>query len=155
MVLRPLFSALLIFAGLTAAAPAAASTAHTIATVNMRAGPSIRYARIAVLPAGSRVAVSYCHSTRSWCKVRWRGLRGWVSRRYLRFVSFQPRYYPRPPAIYFDFRSRRWHDDHDRWHKRRPYPRRKADRRRWNRDHDRIHRPPPKRKKRIIRRRSG
>lgn len=153
MVLRHLFSAFVIICGLTAASPAAAATAHTITAVNMRTGPGVRYARIAVLPAGARVAVSYCHSSRSWCRVRWGGRRGWVSRRYLRFVGFQPRYYPRPPVIYFDFHDRRWRDDHDRWHNRRPYPRRKADRRRWNRDHDRLHLRFSKPRKRPIERR--
>lgn len=148
-----ILAAFALFAGLAGAAPASAASAHTVADLNLRAGPSVRYHRIAVIPAGSRVAVGRCLSSRNWCKVRWRGLRGWVSSRYLRFIRFQPRYYPRPPVIYFEYHDRRWRDDHDRWHKRRVYPRRKVDRRRWNRDHDRLHRRLPKNRKRWLRRR--
>lgn len=151
MVFRRLIAVLIFAAAAAACTPAAARTARTTADVNMRAGPSVRYHRIAVIPAGSRVDVRYCLDRRAWCRVRWRGLGGWVSRRYLSFAGYRPRYYseppiyyPRPPGLYFEYRDRRWRDGHDRWHKKRPYPRKKSDRRKWNRDHDRWHRRPPR-----------
>jgi len=91
-----------------------------------------------------------------WCRVYWRGFRGWVSRRYLRYGEYRPRVHG-PPIIYFEYRDRRWHDDHDRWHRHRPYPKRKkkTDRRKWNKDHDRWHEKSRKKKKRIKKKRTG
>jgi len=135
-------------------APASALSGYTTADVNMRTGPGIRFARVTVIPAGSLVNIRQCLPDRYWCRVYWRGFRGWVSRRYLRYGEYRPRSYG-PPIIYFEHRDRRWHDDHDRWHKRRVYPKRKkkSDRRKWNRDHDRWHEKSRKRKKRVTKKR--
>lgn len=121
-------------------APAFALSGYTTADVNMRTGPGIRYARVTVIPARSLVNIRECLPDLYWCRVYWRGFRGWVSRHYLRYGEYRPRSYG-PPIIYFEHRDRRWHDDHDRWHKRRIYPKqkKKSDRRKWNRDHDRWH----------------
>jgi len=160
MVFRSLLAILVFVAAAAAGTPASARTARTIADVSMRAGPSVRYHRVAVIPAGFRVDVRYCLQRRSWCRVRWRGLGGWVSRRYLSFAGYRPRYYSeppgfytRPPGLYFEYRDGRWRDRHDRWHKRHRYPRKKFDRRRWNRDHDRFHHRLPRRTERPPRRR--
>jgi uncharacterized protein YraI len=156
--------ALIVFlTGLFFAASAFAANGYATANVNMRTGPGVYYPRITVIAAGSAVSIYDCTHGHRWCSVGWRGYRGWVSGRYLRFIGYRPRIYA-PPDIYFDFdfREPRWRDRHDRWHKARPYPRRKKRiiRRDWNRDHDRWHKksrkhkakPYPRRKKKIIRR---
>jgi uncharacterized protein YraI len=155
---------LVLLSGLFFTASAFAANGYTTGNVNMRTGPSVYYPRITVIPVGSPVIIYRCTQGQRWCSVRWHGYRGWVSRRYLRFGDYRPRIYAPPPDIYFDFdfREPRWRDRHDRWHKARPYPRRKKKiiRRKWNRDHDRWHkkqkrpkaRPYLRRKKRIIRR---
>ena len=55
----------------------------------MRSGPSVRYRRIGSLPPWAcGVRIITCTRSRPyapiWCKVTWRGLRGWVNSRYLR-----------------------------------------------------------------------
>ncbi|MCG6122711.1 MAG: SH3 domain-containing protein [Microvirga sp.] len=64
-------------------APAQAATAYVTNDLNMRAGPSTRYGVVRVLPAGSPVELLNCASRASWCEVAFRGVRGWVSGRYL------------------------------------------------------------------------
>ncbi len=149
---------LVLLSGLLFSASAFAANGYATANVNMRTGPSVYYPRITVIPAGSPVTIYHCTQALRWCNLRWRAYRGWVFARYLEFDDYRPRIYVPPPAIYFDFdfRERRWSDRHRRWHKARPYPRRKKPviRRDWNRDHDRWHktRPYPRRKKPVIRR---
>jgi len=151
--------ALLVFLfGLLFAASAYAANGYTTGNVNMRTGPSVYYPRITVVPVGSAVSIYDCTQGRRWCSVGWRGYRGWVSGRYLRFSGYRPRIYAPPTDDYFDFdyREPRWRDRRDRRYKARPYPRRKKKivRRDWNRDHDRWHKskPYPRRKKKVVRR---
>ncbi|MFD0918104.1 SH3 domain-containing protein [Pseudahrensia aquimaris] len=94
----------------------AAWNARAVADVNMRAGPGVRYRILDVIPAGRRVSVRRC--IRSWCRVRFRGLNGWVSRRFLRpsrvrrgYRRYRDPYYEDPywdgPSIYIRPRIRR------------------------------------------------
>ncbi len=86
------------------AQPAEAAWRGTaVVDVNMRSGPGVRYRVKAVVPRGARVNVRFCR--RSWCNVRFQGLRGWVSRRYIarsgRRVYRRPRYRYRPPVYIY------------------------------------------------------
>ncbi len=62
------------------AAPALVSSA-----VNVRSGPGIGYARVAALPAWTRVDAGPCRS--GWCAVRKGRGRGFVPTRYIRFAT--------------------------------------------------------------------
>jgi uncharacterized protein YraI len=64
--------------GLTVAAVAAAQTAYTTKTVNMRAGPSHEYPLVARIPAGEAVEVGGCVDDWTWCDVGAGPDRGWV-----------------------------------------------------------------------------
>lgn len=76
----------MMVAGALAAAlvvPAAAEAAWSgfaAQSVNLRAGPGTGHARITVVPAGARLTVFQCFS---WCQVRFAGMTGWVSARYI------------------------------------------------------------------------
>jgi len=91
----------------------AAWRGYAVADVNMRSGPSVRYRVKVVVPRGSRLRVRNCR--RSWCNVRFRRLRGWVSRRYIsqsaRRIYRRPRYRYRPPVyIYPPFFDEPYYD---------------------------------------------
>lgn len=74
----PAFFATLIALPVVAlAAPAVVS-----ANVNLRSGPGAKYARVTMLPVGTRIDVGGCR--RNWCQVSDRTYRGWVSARYVR-----------------------------------------------------------------------
>ena len=68
---------LVMFAG----SASAAWTAKVYADLNLRAGPSTRYAVIDTIHYGDRVRVHKCK--RGWCRVSYHGNRGWASRKYL------------------------------------------------------------------------
>jgi uncharacterized protein YraI len=79
-ILRSLLLSLMtvtLFAG----SASAAWKARTTTELNMRSGPSTRYGVVDVIPYGHRVKVYNCNG--SWCKVKFRGHRGWASRSYL------------------------------------------------------------------------
>src|SRR5688500_7560330 len=119
-----------ILGALCAPGVAAAANAFTIADVNMRAGPSTRFPRVAVLPEGVTVTVYGCLDGWSWCDTSWRGERGWVSGRYLEQL-YRGRRVLVPeygaivglPIISFHFGSywdrwysdRYWYRDRPRW----------------------------------------
>ncbi len=130
-----------LFLGLLFATSAHAVSGTTTANVNMRTGPGVGHTRITVIPKRRAVVVEHCTQTLRWCLVRWRGNRGWVSARYLRFDRPRVRTVLPPPYLLFDFqyRDRTWRKRHDRWHRGRPYPKKKVRRPKWNRDHDRWH----------------
>lgn len=91
--MRSAFAAIVVAAILAIPSIAAAASwdwARTTATVNLRAGPSVAYPRIATLPEGARVRLHGCLRHWSWCDISWRRLRGWVSGRYLT-VDFEGR----------------------------------------------------------------
>ena len=78
--------AIVVLAALTlgwSAGPVWAEKARTIATVNMRASPGASYSIIDVVPRGALINARYCISN-GWCRVKWRGNRGWINGRYLR-----------------------------------------------------------------------
>lgn len=81
-----IIAAAVVFPSIAFAAPATVSSA-----VNLRAGPGANYARIATLPAGSRVDAGACRA--GWCRV---GDGGWISLRYISFNTYRPAYMPRP-----------------------------------------------------------
>ncbi|MGQ7792609.1 SH3 domain-containing protein [Faunimonas sp. B44] len=117
----------LLAATLAPAIANAATTAYTTGNVNMRAGPSTQYPRIATVPQGSRVTVYGCTQGYGWCDSAWAGRRGWISGRYLSFAYqgrrvLVPDYGPRIglPIIGFSLgtywgRYYRDYDWYDRW----------------------------------------
>lgn len=118
--MRKLFTLLAAALG-TLAVPAAAEAAEGFVTgdVNLRAGPSTDYPRIAVVPRGSQVEVYGCLPDYRWCDVgvyRWRG---WMSSRYLSIFYDGPYYRSQPiyrvPSITFGFGY--W----DRWYRDEPW----------------------------------
>lgn len=117
------------------AAPALAATAQVTADLNLRAGPSTRYPVIATVPYGHSITVYGCLQGYSWCDVSWRGVRGWVSARYLSY-RYADTWRPIPswgariglPLITFSFndysyrhhRHYDWYRHRDRWTDHRP-----------------------------------
>jgi uncharacterized protein YraI len=69
---------------MTAAAGAAeAYSASVVASVNMRAGPSVAYPQVALLGPGTAVQVFGCEQGYGWCDVQVGPNRGWVAAQYL------------------------------------------------------------------------
>jgi hypothetical protein len=85
--------------------PAAAqfSQSRTTADLNMRQGPSTRYAVVTVIPRGQWVQVMGCTNPISWCQAVYLGRQGWVSASYLNprpgIVSPQPPPFPLPQPV--------------------------------------------------------
>jgi uncharacterized protein YraI len=79
--IRPLLAGLVLLAGMLI--PAVAEASRATASLNMRAGPGTKYARIAVIPPGGYVHVYSCTRGGGWCRVSHRGAQGWASGRYL------------------------------------------------------------------------
>ena len=71
-------------------ATAQLSQSQTTADLNMRQGPSTRYAVVGVIPRGQWVQILGCSNPISWCQVRYASRQGWVSASYL---------YPRPGIV--------------------------------------------------------
>lgn len=72
-----------------AAQPAAAASplrAVSLASVNLRAGPSTVYPVVTVIPAGVAISLYGCHAGYSWCDVAFGLHRGWVSAGYVQVV---------------------------------------------------------------------
>ena len=69
----------------TPSSATAATPASVVTDLNVRAGPGTQYPRVSVFPRGSRVNVIGCTRGANWCDVAGRGVRGWVSARYLAF----------------------------------------------------------------------
>ncbi|NDW02986.1 SH3 domain-containing protein [Jiella pacifica] len=125
---------LLAAAALASAVALPAGSAHAsekaIATtnVNLRAGPSTDYPVVDVLVAGEGLRVFGCLQTRSWCDVRFRGQRGWISANYIALTggNYSGRHDFDPysaPVITFSvdnywgdhYRSRNFYRDRDRF----------------------------------------
>lgn len=75
--------ALSLFSGKLAMA---ATTSVVITNLNLRAGPSIQFPVVTVLPAGGRVLTNGCLADYSWCDVSFGTYRGWVAARYIQVV---------------------------------------------------------------------
>jgi len=73
---------------LTVPVVALAAPATVTANVNVRVGPGSNYGRLGLLPAGFGVDAGPCRG--SWCQIRTRGTRGWVSARFLSFGRYLP-----------------------------------------------------------------
>jgi uncharacterized protein YraI len=68
--------------------PAAlAFTANLVTSVHLRAGPSIAYPGVTMLPAGAVVQVFGCEQNYGWCDVQLGPNRGWVDAAYLQAQS--------------------------------------------------------------------
>ncbi len=113
-----LMVAALAFAG-------AAEASYVTADLNMRNGPGTNYRIIATIPGASSVRVYSC--VRSWCKVKWRGARGWVARNYISSGAGYAEELLPPPIDYgygyYHERDRDWDwrdDDNDRGRRRDP-----------------------------------
>ena len=62
---------------------AEARSARLLAMSAMRASPGWSYPVVAIVPRGALVNARYCISN-GWCRVRWRGKRGWIEWKSLR-----------------------------------------------------------------------
>lgn len=72
----------------------AADPAFTTANVNLRAGPSVKFPTITMIPDGSPVMLHGCLESYTWCDVSWHGERGWMAASYV-----QVHYRGRPVVI--------------------------------------------------------
>lgn len=131
MELRHAVSAVGLVAALVLPATANTDRAYTMEDVNLRAGPHTEFPRVAMLPAGVPVTVYGCTYGWTWCDTEWRGLRGWVSGRYLEYAYEGRRVYLPDygdildlPTITFQFASywerwysdRPWYRERERWY---------------------------------------
>jgi uncharacterized protein YraI len=111
----------------------AATPALVVTDLNVRAGPGTQYPAVTVFPRNSRVTVIGCTTGITWCDVSGRGVRGWVSARYLNFSHrgdrlLGPAYGASVglPIITFQigpywdhhYRDRTWYRDRSRWDRR-------------------------------------
>lgn len=65
---------------------AAAAPAVTVATVNLRAGPSTAYRVVGVVPPATHVVTHGCLAGYTWCDVEVGPWRGWIAAGYLEIV---------------------------------------------------------------------
>jgi uncharacterized protein YraI len=118
----------------------ATTPARVVTDLNVRAGPGTQYPAVTVFPRNSRVNVIGCTRGITWCDVSGRGVRGWVSARYLEMTHrgdrlIGPAYGATIglPIITFQigpywdrhYTGRPWYHDRSRWDRR--------DDRRWDR----------------------
>lgn len=80
-------AAVLSAAVLVPGVASAAANAIVTTDLNMRAGPSTGYERVATIPGGGNVVVHGCATGFSWCDITWAGARGWVSSNYLAYLD--------------------------------------------------------------------
>lgn len=76
---------------LAAPVAAVAQTAILADNAALRAGPGFEFPRVAYVPENARVNVRGCVRGYDWCDVSWRGERGWIDARNLRY-SYNNRY---------------------------------------------------------------
>lgn len=70
-----------------APAALAAFTANILTTAHLRAGPSIEYPTVSLLPAGAAVMIFGCEVQYGWCDAQLGPDRGWVDAAYLQMNS--------------------------------------------------------------------
>ena len=131
-------TAAVLAAGILVPGVAAAATNAIVTTdLNMRAGPSAAYPRLATIPNGRNVKVYGCVKGYRWCDISWAGMRGWVSADYLAYVHSGYRrsiasigFSIGLPVVVFDrddyYRRhhhawRHWDGRHDKRHERRDH----------------------------------
>ncbi|MCE7027884.1 SH3 domain-containing protein [Jiella avicenniae] len=147
---KTLLAAAALASAVAVPAGSAYASEKAIATtnVNLRAGPSTDYPVVDVLVAGEGLRVFGCLQTRSWCDVRFRGQRGWISANYIALTggNYSGRHDFDPysaPVITFSidsywgdhYRSRNFYHNRDRFRGHRGPGRDRGD---WGRDrHDR------------------
>jgi uncharacterized protein YraI len=103
---------------------ATAEPGYATGNVNLRTGPGSSYHKILVVPAGARLNVFRCSS---WCRVNYRGHRGWVFAKYVaagRSYRRPAPFYRSPPPRFGYYRRPWWDDRYRAWY----------DGRRWYRD---------------------
>jgi hypothetical protein len=69
-------------------------TARALYTVRLRAGPSIRFPTLTRIPFGSTITVYGRNAFRTWYKVSFNGLVGWVSAPFVRLIDISSRALP-------------------------------------------------------------
>lgn len=108
---------------------AAAQNAFAVTSVNLRAGPGTQYPVVTTVNAGAGLNVYGCLSDWSWCDISYRGIRGWMSGRYVEQTYagrrvLVPDYGRRigVPVVSFNFgywdnhyRGRSFYRDRHRW----------------------------------------
>lgn len=112
------------------AAGAMAADGFATANVNLRAGPSTQYPRVATLSPGAPLSVYGCLGGWSWCDVSFRGYRGWVAGSYIQMMErgnrvMLPAYAPRAsiPVVTFNigsywdrnYKRESWYGDRSRY----------------------------------------
>lgn len=88
-------------AGLMLPATAEAALGWTKTGLNLRIGPGVGHARIAVIPRGGRVEI--IGYSGNWCHVEWADEVGWVYCRYLAGVAPPGGYLYSPPVAGVDY----------------------------------------------------
>lgn len=81
--MKTLLKTVFLTMGLLAAGAAQAANAIVTADLNVRTGPGTKYRVVGAIPNGARVDVNGCTGGYGWCQVRYGGLYGWASSRYL------------------------------------------------------------------------
>lgn len=65
---------------------AAATSAVTVTSVNMRAGPSTQYPVVVKLTSGTALVLYGCTADTTWCDISWGRNRGWVAANYVQVL---------------------------------------------------------------------
>jgi len=108
-------AAVLALAMLVPVSAQAAQPGFAAGTVNLRMGPGVKYARIAVVPAGARLTVFVCTN---WCQVRYAGVTGWISARYVAVQRAPSRLFvtPFPPPAWGYYQQPWWDYQYGAWY---------------------------------------
>jgi len=77
---------------LLASSASAQTSATAFTDLNLRAGPSVSYEIIGVIPASQPVTVDGCLEASNWCRVSYDGASGWASGDYLTAMVESPIY---------------------------------------------------------------
>jgi uncharacterized protein YraI len=84
---RGLAAGVALLLTLGASAAALAAPANITANAHLRAGPSVEYPVVALLPPGAPVQVYGCEQEYTWCDIQAGPDRGWVAGAYLQMAS--------------------------------------------------------------------
>lgn len=101
---------------LTSCLAASAATVTLDSNLNLRQGPGPQHRVVTVMPTGARIAVHGCSG--EWCRVEYRGQRGYASSVHLTgngaYAAAPPPPAPPPVATKYDpedaVRVLQWHD---------------------------------------------